>query len=166
MIRVKYKDNSIEIEKNVIELIETMRQECPTDKESGGMLIGSILTGSNDLVIKDYTLPLKGDYQSRCRFVRKKQSHNVLLQEKWQKSNKTVMYLGEWHTHPEIEPSYSQQDIRNWKKLLQKSKTFSDYLVFIIGGISFYKVWIGCRKTEDIVLIYKGAYNENIQISY
>lgn len=160
MIRVEYKNNIINIEEHVIKVIQNMRQENPADNESGGMLIGSVLSESNDVVIRDYTLPLKGDYQSRCRFIRKKQSHNALLQEKWEESNKTVMYLGEWHTHPEMDPHYSQQDIRNWKKLLNKSNTFSDYLVFIIGGINFYKIWIGYRKKEDIVLVYKGAYNE------
>ncbi|PFF28429.1 hypothetical protein FA950_24965 [Bacillus thuringiensis] len=162
MARIEYRDISIEIEKSVIELIETMRQDCPTDNESGGMLIGSILTDSSDFVIRDYTFPLKGDHQSRYKFIRKKQSHNALLQEKWEKSNRTVMYFGEWHTHPEAEPNCSQQDIRNWETLLHKSKTSSDYLVFIIGGINFYKVWIGCRQTKNITLIYKGAYNEDI----
>ncbi|BCC50940.1 Mov34/MPN/PAD-1 family protein [Bacillus cereus] len=161
MIRVEYKNNIINIEEHVIKVIQNMRQEDSAGNESGGMLIGSVLSESNDVVIRDYTLPLKGDYQSRYRFIRKKQSHNALLQKKWEESNKTVMYLGEWHTHPEMDPHYSQQDIRNWKKLLNKSNTFSDYLVFIIGGINFYKIWIGYRKKEDIVLVYKGAYNEN-----
>ncbi len=162
MIRAKYENNVIEIEEQVIKLIQSMRQKVPSDNESGGMLIGSILTGSSDVVIRDYTLPLKGDYQSRYRFIRKKQSHNALLQKKWEESNKTVMYLGEWHTHPEINPHHSQQDIKNWNNLLSKSNTFSKYLVFIIGGIKFYKIWVGCRNKKDIVLVYKGVYNENI----
>ncbi|AZK45337.1 Mov34/MPN/PAD-1 family protein [Paenibacillus lentus] len=162
MIKVKYRNNEILVEEHVIEVIQRLRQEDPTDYESGGMLIGSVLTNSNDVVIRDYTLPLMSDYKSRHRFIRKKQSHNAILQQKWEDSNKTVMYLGEWHTHPEMDPHYSPQDIKNWRKLLDKSNTFSDYLVFIIGGIEIYKVWIGCRRTKDIVLVYKGAYNENI----
>jgi integrative and conjugative element protein (TIGR02256 family) len=161
MIRVEYDNVVIETEERVIKVIQKMRQVDPTDNESGGMLIGSKLTNSNDIVVRDYTIPQKADYQSRYRFIRKKRSHNALLQKKWEDSNKTVMYLGEWHTHPEKDPHYSQQDIRNWKKLLSKSNTFSDYLVFIIGGINFYKIWVGCRKKENIVLVYKGAYNEN-----
>jgi integrative and conjugative element protein (TIGR02256 family) len=161
MLKVEYKNNIIKIEEHVIKVIQNMRQEDPADIESGGMLIGSVLAENNDVEIRDYTTPLKGDYQSRYRFIRKKQSHNALLQKKWEESNKTVMYLGEWHTHPEKDPHYSQQDIRNWKKLINKSNTFSDYLVFIIGGINFYKIWIGCRKKEDIVLVYKGAYYED-----
>ncbi|WP_179298596.1 Mov34/MPN/PAD-1 family protein [Evansella halocellulosilytica] len=161
MISAEYENVAIEIEQQVIQVIKGMRQEGPTDKESGGMLIGSILTNSNDIIIKDYTFPQKGDYQSRYRFIRREKSHNALLQQKWEESNKTVMYMGEWHTHPEIDPHYSRQDLRNWKKLLSKSKTFSDYLVFIIGGINTYKVWVGSRENGDIVLVYKGAYNES-----
>lgn len=161
MISIEWENILIEIEEEVIKVIQSMRQDKPTDKESGGMLIGSILTESIDIVIRDYTLPQKGDYQSRYRFIRREKSHNALLQKKWEKNNKTVMYFGEWHTHPEMDPNYSPQDIRNWKNLISKSNTFSDYLVFIIGGINFYKIWIGSRENGDVVLVYKGAYNES-----
>ncbi|PYF07871.1 Mov34/MPN/PAD-1 family protein [Ureibacillus chungkukjangi] len=161
MISIEWGNIVIEIEEQVIKVIQNMRQDSPTDKESGGMLIGSILTDSNDFVIRDYTFPQKEDYQSRYRFIRREKSHNALLQKKWKESNNTVMYLGEWHTHPEMDPHYSLQDIRNWRRLLRKSKTFSDYLVFIIGGISIYRVWIGSRENGDIELVYEGAYNES-----
>lgn len=161
MFSTEYVNVVVKIEEQVIKVIHKMRQDSPNDKESGGMLIGSIFTDSNDIVIRDYTLPQKGDYQSRYRFIRREKSHNALLQKKWEVSNKTVMYFGEWHTHPEMDPHYSPQDIRNWKNLLSKSNTFSDYLVFIIGGINFYKVWVGSRENGDIVLVYKGAYNES-----
>ncbi|PES95290.1 hypothetical protein CN510_16130 [Priestia megaterium] len=162
MIRFEYHNNTFYIEDIIISMVQTMRQKDSSDNESGGMLIGSVLSESNDVVIRDYTLPLKGDYQSRYRFIRKKHSHNALLQKKWEESNKTVMYMGEWHTHPEIDPHYSQQDIVNWKKLLNKSNTTSDYLVFIIGGINLYKIWVGSRNKQEIFLVYKGDYNEII----
>ncbi|MFC4558395.1 Mov34/MPN/PAD-1 family protein [Virgibacillus kekensis] len=165
MISIKWEKVVIQIEEQVIRVIKNMRQICPTNKESGGMLIGSILTDSSDIVIRDYTFPQKEDYQSRYRFIRREESHNTLLQKKWKESNRTVMYLGEWHTHPEIDPHYSRQDLRNWKKLLRESKTFSDYLVFIIGGINIYGVWVGNRDNGEIVLVYKGAYNESNQIN-
>lgn len=77
MISAEYENVAIEIEQQVIQVIKGMRQEGPTDKESGGMLIGSILTNSNDIIIKDYTFPQKGDYQSRYRFIRREKSHNA-----------------------------------------------------------------------------------------
>ncbi|MFS0749839.1 Mov34/MPN/PAD-1 family protein [Oceanobacillus sp. 1P07AA] len=160
MSSIKWEKVVIQIEEQVIKVIKNMRQESPVDKESGGMLIGSVLTDSRDTVIRDYTFPQKEDFQSRYRFIRKEDSHNALLQKKWKESNRTVMYLGEWHTHPEMDPHYSQQDLRNWKRLLRESKTFSDYLVFIIGGINIYGVWVGNRENEKIELVFKGAYNK------
>src|SRR5699024_4243854 len=143
MVNIEHRDINLIIETRVIQVIQEMRQTGPADKELGGMLIGSKIAANKNVVIRDYTMPQKGDYQSRYRFVRRKKSHNTLLQKKWEESNWTVMYLGEWHTHPEASPHYSNQDLRNWRRLLRKSKTSSNYIVFIIGGINFYKVWIG-----------------------
>jgi integrative and conjugative element protein (TIGR02256 family) len=165
MISIKWGKVVIKIEERVIRVIQNMRQDCPTSKESGGMVIGSMLTDSSDIIIRDYTLPQKEDSQSRYRFIRREERHNTLLQKKWKESNRTLIYFGEWHTHPEIDPHYSRQDLRNWKKLLRESKTFSDYLVFIIGGINIYGVWVGNRDNGEIVLVYKGAYNESNQIN-
>lgn len=160
MIRIKYENMIINVEETIIEEISARRQVRHQDKESGGMLIGSIVINSNEIELRDYTIPQIGDYQSRYRFIRKKKTHNAILQKKWMDSNGTVMYMGEWHTHPENDPHYSQQDIRNWRKLLKKSYTFSDYLIFIIGGIDSYKIWVGNRINGELVYIYKGAYDE------
>jgi len=160
MANIEHGDINLIIEARVIQVIQGMRQTEPTDKESGGMLIGSKIAINKNVVIRDYTMPQKGDDQSRYRFIRRKKRHNALLQKKWEDSNRTVMYLGEWHTHPEANPHYSNQDIRNWRRLLRKSKTFSNYIVFIIGGINFYKVWIGNRDSGAIELVHKGAYDE------
>lgn len=160
MISIKFQDIVLNVDNKIIEEIRDRRQVKYQDNESGGMVIGSVVNNSNEIEIRDYTLPQIGDYQSRYRFIRKKQKHNALLQKKWLESNGTVMYMGEWHTHPEHDPHYSQQDMRNWRNLLKKSNTFSDYLFFIIGGIDFFRIWIGNRTNGEIVFIYKGAYNE------
>jgi integrative and conjugative element protein (TIGR02256 family) len=160
MINIKFEQYSISIDSNIIKLVFANRQVALTATESGGMLLGSIFTTGHEMVLRDYTIPLEGDVQSRCRFIRKKESHNRLLHHKWKESNKTLMYMGEWHTHPEKNPQHSLKDLKNWRKLLHESNTFSNFLFFIIGGIDLYKVWMGNRKTGDIVLIYKGVYHE------
>lgn len=165
MIKIKYGNTIINVEKKIIEEIRMRRQVKYQDKESGGMVIGSIVNNSNVIEIWDYTIPQIGDFQSRCRFIRKKKTHNAILQKKWMESYETVMYMGEWHTHPENDPQYSLQDIRNWRKLLKQSNTFSEYLFFIIGGIKYFKIWVGNRINGEIVLIYKGAYDEIISNS-
>lgn len=159
MLVIEYENLVIEIEKKILKVIRDMRQINPTDKESGGILMGSIISKGNSVVLRDYTVPLKGDCQTRYRFYRRKKRHNAVLENKWKESNKTIMYLGEWHTHPENEPDYSNQDLRNWKRIMRKSKTTSTYLFFIIGGITTYKVWVGNRNDNKIMLVYKGAYD-------
>jgi integrative and conjugative element protein (TIGR02256 family) len=161
MIKIKYENMIITVVETIIEEIRLRRQVKYRDKESGGMVIGSIVNNSNEIELRDYTIPQLGDFQSRYRFIRKKKIHNAILQKKWMESEGTVMYMGEWHTHPENDPHYSLQDIRNWRKLLKESNTFSDHLFFLIGGIDYYKIWVGNRLSGEIVFIYKGAYDEN-----
>jgi integrative and conjugative element protein (TIGR02256 family) len=69
------------------------------------------------------------------------------------------MYFGEWHTHHQDNPYYSFQDLTNWKKLMKKSETSTDLLVFLIAGISSFKIWIGDRTKITIRQIYEGDYS-------
>lgn len=157
MLSIKFEDFSIIINKNVLEEIKKYRQLNLNDMESGGMLIGSITKDEKMLVINEMTFPLKEDIQNRYKFVRSTK-HNQLLREKWLKSEKTLMYLGEWHTHPQDNPEYSSQDYKNWKMLMRDSITFIDYLIFIIAGRKTYKIWIGSRRSNKITQIHKGVF--------
>jgi integrative and conjugative element protein (TIGR02256 family) len=157
MISIKFEDFSIIIYKNVLEAIKKYRQLNLNDMESGGMLIGSITKDEKIVVINDMTFPLKEDIQNRYKFVRSTK-HNQLLKEKWLKSEKTLMYLGEWHTHPQDNPEYSSQDYKNWKRLLRDSFTYIDYLIFIIAGRKTYKIWIGSRVNNTIAHVHIGVF--------
>lgn len=48
-------------------------------------------------------------------------------------------YLGEWHTHPEINPSPSGMDISEWTKITSRQPR---PMVFMILGISG-EIWLG-----------------------
>lgn len=148
MIKIKYKKYKITISNKVIATIINHRQ-INNKYEAGGMLIGSIVVNSNEIEINDYTEPLKEDSRNRLAFKRSN-IHNELLHKKWKDSNFTKLYLGEWHTHPQNIPTPSFIDKISWNKLLVKSDTESDILIFIIGGISSVEIWIGDRNTKII----------------
>ncbi|WP_165976375.1 Mov34/MPN/PAD-1 family protein [Bacillus salipaludis] len=130
-----------------------------SDNESGGMLIGAISDDQKIVMINDLTLPIKEDIQSRFQYIRS-EKHNNLLKEKWLASNKTLMYFGEWHTHPQDDPIYSTQDYKNWKMLLNHSNTFTEDLLFLIAGRKHFKIWLGNRKNNKITLLFKGEFSE------
>ncbi|MDF2479027.1 MAG: hypothetical protein K0S25_821 [Bacillus sp. (in: firmicutes)] len=158
MISLEVSGNVIQVEDHILSFIKEKRQLLFSNFESGGMLLGCIEEGTDILVINDFTLPLKTDTQTRTRFIRNK-NHNKLLRNKWIKSGGTTMYLGEWHTHPEVDPNYSSQDFRNWNDLLKKSNTFSGYLLFLISGTHYFKIWVGNRKNKKLKLVYRGEFD-------
>jgi len=149
----------IKINEDILRIIFENRQSTSKDCESGGMLIGSIIRNSKDIVIEDLTLPTNDDIRSRIKYVRS-DKHNDILEKKWIESQYTKMYFGEWHTHPQDYPIPSTQDIKNWKYLLHNSKTETYILIFIIAGNSVYGVWIGDRNKKKIKKIYEGGYND------
>ncbi|SHH76949.1 integrative and conjugative element protein, VC0181 family [Caloranaerobacter azorensis DSM 13643] len=152
-------NRKIKINNNILVEIYHSRQLNQRDCEAGGMLIGSIIRDSNDIIIEDLTMPIKGDINSRTRYVRS-EKHNKLLEQKWIDSQYTKMYFGEWHTHPQDIPFVSLQDIRNWMNLMKESKTETNLLVFLIAGNTVYKVWIGNRIKKSIHQIYEGDYSD------
>lgn len=148
MIEIKYQKYEIKISSVVIDNIIKYRQ-VGNNYEAGGMLIGSIVNNSNEIDLNDCTEPLKEDTRKRTSFKRSNK-HNDILYNKWQKSNFTKLYLGEWHTHPQGMPKASFVDIKSWNYLLRVSNTESDILIFIIVGIYSVEIWIGDRINKNI----------------
>ena len=147
-----YKDIKLIIKKEIILELSNYRQITVHKNENGGMLIGSKLLHDNILESNDMTHPLIEDSFSPTTFKRSN-SHNDILKEKWKKSNHTKMYLGEWHTHPQDIPSPSSEDIDNWVKLMERSKTESEILMFIIIGRKMNVLIIGEKHSKNINLI-------------
>lgn len=156
---IDIESRKVKINEDILRIIFENRQLNSEDYESGGMLIGSIIRNSKDIVIEDLTLPIYDDIRSRIKYVRS-DKHNEILEKKWIESQHTKMYFGEWHTHPQDSPIPSTQDIKNWKHLLHNSKTRTSILIFIIAGNLAYKVWIGDRNKKRIYKIYEGGYND------
>jgi integrative and conjugative element protein (TIGR02256 family) len=105
--------------------------------EAGGILIGN-RRGSHFEVV-DATPPLSGDTRGYARFVRRDAQHNLLLAKRWEKSGRSLTYLGDWHTHPEDHPTPSPTDLREWSTLWN---TLQVPLVFLIFGRRSTGAWL------------------------
>lgn len=147
---------------DVLNTIYNMRQINKEDNEAGGMLIGSIIRNTHDIVINDLTVPVDDDYRTRSKYIRN-EIHNQLLERKWIESQHTKMYLGEWHTHPQRYPQYSSQDLKNWSELIKKAQTESKVLFFLIAGTCGYKVWKGSRSRNQILLIFEDDFSKDFE---
>jgi integrative and conjugative element protein (TIGR02256 family) len=122
-----------------------MHQFVQTNKEapeSGGTLIGRYISGTDDVVVDEITVPLPSDDQTRHTFLRTQASHQQKIERAWEDSGNTQTYLGEWHTHPEAVPVPSELDQATWIKKLFRDR-FGESLFFLIVGTERIRAWEG-----------------------
>lgn len=144
----------IKIDSHVLDNITKYRQTKRGDKEAGGILIGRECIDTNNLIIEHLTVPFSKDVRSRYGFKRRDAKHIEIFQDIHKSSGNIYAYVGEWHTHPELSPSYSQIDYRNWLKIVREGCwQYSNYY-FVIVGIEKIGVW-ECSYKEKNFQIYK-----------
>lgn len=129
--------NLVVIMPRVVERLLSYRQISPFSLEAAGVLIGE--RREKHLVIHAISEPGPGDIQTRFNVVRKGLHHQAMINELHLKSDGTMNYLGEWHTHPERFPTPSNIDKSSW----QKEIVSEEPMVLIIVGLS--AMW--CGKT-------------------
>lgn len=125
-------------------IISQLRQFAQVEKiqgEAGGLLLGRLVVGSGDTVVDEITTPQPTDWSSRFRFRRGSQGHQQILNDRWQQSDGTCNYLGEWHTHPEPVPQPSGRDTHSWQKQLKTLPADRHELYFVIVGTVSITVW-------------------------
>lgn len=77
--------------------------------EFGGIFLGKINSLSSTAEITDILVPTKYD-NSKSGFKRYSESLNKKIAQKYNESNKSIHYLGEWHSHPLNSPIPSNKD--------------------------------------------------------
>lgn len=100
-------------------------------QENGGVLYGYKLSNIQEYRILGFTDPFQEDKISLFRFDRLDSSHIDLINNKWI-DDKSIMYLGDWHSHPSYKSYASNLDRSTWKRISKKAKTNSSILVFSI----------------------------------
>ncbi|WP_200768985.1 Mov34/MPN/PAD-1 family protein [Vibrio nigripulchritudo] len=129
-----YKDRKIVVEPSVLIEIAKFRQCRVCQPEQGGTLIGE--WRKQHMRVTGITRPQPQDKASRFSFERCGRTHSKLIRKHWKESGENINYLGEWHTHPELNPTPSGIDKRNWKQL-----SGPDPVLLMIQGTS--TIWWG-----------------------
>jgi integrative and conjugative element protein (TIGR02256 family) len=140
----------IKIAREAHDTILGFTQSAPKSKEAGGVLMGRFIKEAKDIVIDKVTVPMKGDKRYRYEFKRLSALHQAELDREWMASKGTCNYLGEWHTHPEPDPTPSGVDIEDWKRKLKKDIFSGRYLYFLIAGTATISIWQADRRTIEI----------------
>lgn len=125
--------------------------------EAGGVLMGRHIRGTRDVVVDSVTTPMRGDRRSRFSFHRSQGPHQRALNDAWESSQGTCVYLGEWHTHPEPYPNPSSVDLADWRKRLRHDVVDSESLFFVIVGQELCAAWEGFRSTREISRLEQSA---------
>jgi integrative and conjugative element protein (TIGR02256 family) len=131
----------LEISDDAIQVLIRFQQLRHNQTEAGGMLLGRLIDGTEDMVVDEATIPAPSDKRKRFSFFRGKDNAQRQVVAAWVKSCHTRNYLGEWHSHPEDHPSPSGVDISNWQKIVAKSLFEQDTLVFLIVGRISVRAW-------------------------
>jgi integrative and conjugative element protein (TIGR02256 family) len=104
-------------------------QATPWAAEAGGQLFGTI--NAEQVCVMEASGPYAGDERSRYRY----RSNPDAAQHAIAEHNKRgLLYLGEWHTHAEDNPSASSLDDAAMRGLFSSSQLNSDALLMMIVG--------------------------------
>lgn len=135
MLTVSFSDGTIvDIEDGVLTTFQSFEQQQMWSKEAGGILIGKKLMDAEHYVLSAVSTPTKQDKRTRFSFTRSKQSAQRYIDKHWTESGGIENYIGEWHTHPEINPLPSSIDKSLIRQVVSdKSSPFSKVLLVIVG---------------------------------
>lgn len=153
------------ISSNELTLMREFRQCNRFSTEAGGLLIGSLHQEHNTpfslkhpphIEVTGVSIPGEGDIRKRSTFIRNGKHHIQLVKDARIASDGMVDYLGEWHTHPELNPTPSLTDILYWRQNLSGRHA----VLIIVGMISeWFGYWDGQKAIAlpSIKLDSRGA---------
>lgn len=134
--------NHVVIMSEVVQQLNSYRQMHYSSTEAGGTLIGE--RRGLHIVVTHISEPGPSDIRSRNRVERKGGHHQQKVDELFQQTGGFLVYLGEWHTHPEDLPQPSYTDIKSWLAGLNATEPM---IMLIVGREG---VWVGKKRGDDI----------------
>lgn len=143
------REGVLKIGSDAIAAMRRYEQHAPDSLEAGGLLLGRYLRDGHDLVVDLVTEPMPGDERSRFGFYRDAEGHQRAIDVAWRASNGTCVLLGDWHTHAEPDPTPSDVDLDNWRKMLAESEP-GEARFFVIVGQRTIRAWEGDTRTGAI----------------
>lgn len=123
-------DYKLEIKNGVIEQLKEYAQF--EGNEQCGVLTGSQID-ANTFRISKVSPPCVAK-NSRCSCERDAKKANEFIRQDYEQSERTRIYIGEWHTHPEKTPSPSGTDYSSIVGNFASSEINAPFLVMVIVG--------------------------------
>lgn len=143
------------IKREVLNVFKKYEQRKGTN-ESGGILLGHVYKNRADII--EIATPNRFDSSGPLFFNRSKIGAQLQINKAWEKSNGTLIYLGEWHTHPEINPKPSAIDKEMIAKSLKEIMMEISFLYLIIVGRNN-TYWVGKQMRKKLIKLERVHYD-------
>jgi len=124
----------VEFSAEVLEILRAHRQLKQNDNEAGGIILGRLI--GNTISVCRLSVPTELDKRSKTSFVRSRISGQIIIDYEFFNSDRQIVYLGEWHTHPESVPVPSSRDIAMINDQLKRQVLNTDFVILVIRGFS------------------------------
>lgn len=131
---------SLRIPGEVIRTWTECRQVDMLDPERFGVIIGSRTERAKEYWIDSVTKPHSEDQATRASFKLQDRHHQSSVDIAFECSGGTSIYLGTWHTHPELVPKPSSIDKRDWIACIRRNP--GRQLFFVIVGLGEIRVFV------------------------
>ncbi|OJW77878.1 Mov34/MPN/PAD-1 family protein [Spirosoma sp. 48-14] len=131
-MEIKVGKYEIAIHVQPLSILEKFTQIERNATESGGIILGKIIDGQINIL--KLSVPTSLDRASRTNFERHKISAQIVIDYEYYNSNGQLIYLGEWHTHPESYPTPSGQDLSMINSQFKANYLNTDFLLLLIKG--------------------------------
>lgn len=118
--------------------------------ENGGVLYGYKLLGKEEYIITGNTSKQIDDYASECSFIRNSSHHSEVINNLWINDN-SIMYLGDWHSHPVDFVQLSSTDKKTFRKICKSCISSSKYLFFVVSAIKEMVIYIYERGNKKLI---------------
>lgn len=115
--------------------------------ESGGILLGKVYT--DHVFVEEITKPNILDKYGQYFFIRSMKTAQRKINKFWRRSDGTVIYLGEWHTHQEANPRPSNVDRKMIHDALNNTIMEIDFLFLLIIGQKK-TIWAGLQTKDGL----------------
>ncbi len=103
--------------------------------EFGGVFLGSYTDNKQCLIISEVIIPNK--YVSTPNaFQIKSENVNEQIAKRFEETNGNLVYVGEWHTHPNSSSKYSSTDLQAMKTIANHPEVTTKNPILLINGFN------------------------------
>ncbi len=131
-MRFAQENYSLVIHTDVLRVLSNFRQLQRHQTEAGGILLGKII--NDEIHILKASTPTEIDKSTRTSFERHRLSAQIVIDYEFYNSSGQMTYLGEWHTHPETNPTPSFVDKKMIKQQFVDFQSTRDFVLLLIQG--------------------------------